>query len=159
MASLRLSFPRMEAASSHCLRLVGYSLPFRWCFTLELVMSITSLGSARGTGVASIDLRQCTYIQYIQKCWENDKKKTKTGYANKWMYVNMLWRMYILYKTLKHYSLWKMPIAYLQSISKAWPALPRTETNWSIMPQGTSAWVCSACWHATALDISSLSSV
>lgn len=49
-------------------------------------------------------------------------------------------------------------IAYLQSISKAWPSLPRTDTNWSMMPQGTPAWVCSACWHATALDMLSLSS-
>lgn len=48
---------------------------------------------------------------------------------------------------------------YLQSMSKACPSLPRTDTNWSIMPQGTPAWVCSACWQATALDTLSPSSV
>ncbi len=60
VASLRLSFPMMEAACSHCRRLVGYSLPLRECFTLELVMRITRPGSARGTGVASRDLSQTT---------------------------------------------------------------------------------------------------
>lgn len=60
VASLRLAFPRMEAASSHCLRLVGYSLPVRECFTLELVIRMTSPGSARGTKVASRDLSQTT---------------------------------------------------------------------------------------------------
>lgn len=57
VASLRLAFPRTPAASSHCLRLVGYSLPVRECFTLELVMRMTRLGSARGMAVASRDLR------------------------------------------------------------------------------------------------------
>lgn len=53
------------------------------------------------------------------------------------------------------YSNW---FHYLQSMSKACPSLPRTDTNWSIMPQGTPAWVCSACWQATALDTLSPSS-
>lgn len=60
VASLRLSFPKMEAASSHCLRLMGYSLPVRECFTLEFVMRMTRPESARGTGVASMDLGQTT---------------------------------------------------------------------------------------------------
>ena len=60
VASLRLSFPKVEAASSHCLRLMGYSLPVRECLTLELVMRMTRPGSARGTGVASRDLSQTT---------------------------------------------------------------------------------------------------
>lgn len=56
VASLRLSFPRTEAAFSHCWRLTGYSLLARECFTLELVMRMTRPESARGTGVASRDL-------------------------------------------------------------------------------------------------------
>lgn len=56
VASLRLGFPRIEAASSHCLRLTVYSLLARECFTLELVMRMTRPGSANGTGVASRDL-------------------------------------------------------------------------------------------------------
>lgn len=63
VASLRLAFPRMEAASSHCLRLTVYSLPASECFTLELVIRITRPESARGTGVASRDL-----IQTREKC-------------------------------------------------------------------------------------------
>lgn len=56
VASLRLAFPRTEAASSHCLRLTAYSLLPSECLTLELVMRMTRLGSAKGTGVASRDL-------------------------------------------------------------------------------------------------------
>lgn len=56
MASLRLLLPRMAAASSHCLRLVGYSLPVSECFTLELVIRMTRPGSVNGTAVASKDL-------------------------------------------------------------------------------------------------------
>lgn len=65
VASLRLSFPKVEAASSHCLRLMGYSLPVRECLTLELVIRMTRPGSARGTGVASRDLSQTTKKKYM----------------------------------------------------------------------------------------------
>lgn len=65
VASLRLSFPKVEAASSHCLRLMGYSLPVRECLTLELVIRMTRPGSARGTEVASRDLSQTTKKKYM----------------------------------------------------------------------------------------------
>lgn len=58
VASLRLVFPRMEAASSQFLRLKAYSLPASECFTLELVMRMSRSGSVRGTGEASRDLSQ-----------------------------------------------------------------------------------------------------
>lgn len=58
VASLRLLLPKLAAASSHCFRLVGYSLPVSVCLTLELVIRITSPGSAKGTAVASKDLKR-----------------------------------------------------------------------------------------------------
>lgn len=148
VASLRLSFPRMEAASSHCLRLVGYSLPVSECLTLELVMRMTRLGSARGTGVASRDLSQ--------------KRMNMQNFHCFWKHY-FYWNMRS--GTKKNTMMAEDPVLsliyshYLQSISKACPSLPRTDTNWSIMPHGTPAWVCSACWQATALDILSPSSV
>lgn len=57
VASLRVSLPRAAAASSHCLRRVGYSLPVRVCRTLELVMSTARLASLRGTRTGSRDLQ------------------------------------------------------------------------------------------------------
>lgn len=47
----------------------------------------------------------------------------------------------------------------LQSMSSAWPSLPITEMNWSMIPQGIPANVCSAFWHASALATKSPSSV
>lgn len=47
----------------------------------------------------------------------------------------------------------------LQSISSAWPSLPITDMNWSMIPQGMLANVCSAFWHSSALATKSLSSV
>lgn len=47
----------------------------------------------------------------------------------------------------------------LQSMSSAWPSLPITDMNWSMIPQGIPANVCSAFWHASALATKSPSSV
>ena len=66
-ASLKLLLPKMAAASSHCLRRLGYSLPVRECRTFELVIRMTRLGSARGTNVASKDLEKGNKI-YEVKC-------------------------------------------------------------------------------------------
>lgn len=101
VASLRLSFPRMEAASAHCLRLVGYSLPVRECFTLELVMRMTRPGSARGTEVASRDLRQTTKRENVRE-------------------PRIHLQGFITLTRCLH---------YLQSMSKACPSLPRVDTN------------------------------
>lgn len=47
----------------------------------------------------------------------------------------------------------------LQSMSSAWPSLPITDMNWSMIPQGMLANVCSAFWHSSALATKSPSSV
>lgn len=58
VASRRLVLPSAAAASSHCRRRMGYSLPVSACRTLELVMSTARLASVSGTGTVSRDLRQ-----------------------------------------------------------------------------------------------------
>lgn len=113
VASLRLAFPRMQAASSHCLRLMGYSLPVRECLTFEFVMRMIRLGSANGMGVASSDLSQKT-----KKCMiDNDGCK----------YVEQLQPR--LEQRLVDQSILIGCLQYLQSMSKACPSLPRTDTN------------------------------
>ena len=47
---------------------------------------------------------------------------------------------------------------YLQSSSKALPLLPITEINWSIIPHGMLAKLCSAFWQARALTFKSFCS-
>lgn len=106
VASLRLSFPRMEAAVSHCLRLMGYSLQLRECLTLELVMRMTRPGSVRGTGVASSDLSNTFFFLFN--------------------FIENIVTMSILCN--QRPSLTRC-LYYLQSMSNAWPSLPRTDTN------------------------------
>lgn len=58
--------------------------------------------------------------------------------------VNLLSRTHIVgkshcYTTNANLSENLSLITNLQSISKAWLSLPRTDTNWSMMPQGTPA--------------------
>lgn len=58
VASRRLALPSAAAASSHCRRRVGYSLPVSVCRTLELVMRTAKLVSVSGTRMVSRDLQQ-----------------------------------------------------------------------------------------------------
>lgn len=141
VASLRLFLPRMAAASSHCFRLVGYSLPVSECLTLEFVIRITSPGSAKGTAVASKDLKRLHLISLIAVL----------------IYYICIYSVTDYFESDRR--VWIGKSTYLQSMSKAWPSLPITDTNWSMMPQGTAAWVCSACWQATAFATWSPSSV
>ena len=59
VTSLRLGFPSVFAAVSHCFLLVGYSLPVNSCRTFELVTNTAKSGFVIGTRVASIDLQNC----------------------------------------------------------------------------------------------------
>lgn len=58
VASRRLALPSAAAASWHCRRRVGYSLPVSACRTLELVMRTAKLASVSGTGTVSRDLQR-----------------------------------------------------------------------------------------------------
>lgn len=58
VASRRLALPSAAAASSHCRRRVGYSLPVSVCRTLELVMRTAKLASVSGTRTVSRDLQR-----------------------------------------------------------------------------------------------------
>lgn len=58
VASRRVALPSAAAASWHCRRRVGYSLPVSACRTLELVMRTAKLASLSGTGTVSRDLQR-----------------------------------------------------------------------------------------------------
>ena len=49
-------------------------------------------------------------------------------------------------------------LVYLQSMSKAFPLVAMVEMNWSIMPHGTEAKLCSAFWHKVAFSLGSVNS-
>lgn len=66
LASLRLTFLRIRAASSQCFLLVGYSLPVSSCFTLELVINTTICGSFRGINSDVKLLEVDRIINYLQ---------------------------------------------------------------------------------------------
>ena len=72
VTSLRLGFPSVFAAVSHCFLLVGYSLPVNSCRTFELVTNTAKSGFVIGTSVASIDLQNCWYQQRTIRIWKQN---------------------------------------------------------------------------------------